>query len=262
MDTEGLPEHVRVNVEYWDGTADQWVAMGERAWAQETPTWGQWGVGDRDCPMLPADCSGLDVVELGCGTAYVSGWAARRGAARVVGVDSSSEQLATARRLATEHGVALELVHASAEDVPLPDASFDVAISEYGAATWCRPEDWLAEAHRLLRPGGRLSFLTNHPLVSCTSPRDGSLPIGTELVADWFGRRREDWRDAIDDPGGMEYAYGTGDWFAVLREAGFVVDDYREPAAPDDTDGRPFVATAAWSRRWPSEQVWWVHRPA
>ena len=46
--------------------------------------------------------------------------------------------------------------------MPLPDDSFDLAFSEYGASLWCEPEAWLAEAARLLRPGGRLIFLTNH----------------------------------------------------------------------------------------------------
>ena len=51
------------------------------------------GVGSRRL----GDVDGLDVVELGCGTAYVSAWLARRGA-RPVGVDVTPAQLATARR--------------------------------------------------------------------------------------------------------------------------------------------------------------------
>ena len=49
--------------------------------------------------MLPDNLSGKDVIELGCGTAYVSSWLARRGA-RVVAIDNSQAQLATAGRLA------------------------------------------------------------------------------------------------------------------------------------------------------------------
>lgn len=37
--------------------------------------------------------------------------------------------------------------------------SFDFAISEYGACLWVDPKKWVAEAARLLRPGGRLHFL-------------------------------------------------------------------------------------------------------
>ena len=87
--------------------------------------------------VLP-DVDGKDVVELGCGTAYVSAWLARRGA-RPVGVDLTAEQLETARRMQAKHGLDFPLVHASAEDVPLPDASFDLAVSEYGASIWCDP---------------------------------------------------------------------------------------------------------------------------
>lgn len=260
MDDE-RPDHVAINTAYWDGMAEQWVAAGERNWATATPTWGQWGVADEDCPLLPDDLDGQDVIELGCGTAYVSGWAARRGA-RCVGVDTSREQLATAERLAELHGLAVELHHASAEAVPFPDASFDLAVSEYGAPTWCDPYHWVPEAFRLLRPGGRLHFLTNHPLTLCVSPQDGSLPIGTELVADWHGMHDADWRDAADDPGGYEFNLSTGDWWRLFADTGFEVVDYREPVPPDTYEGQPFAVTAEWARRWPSEQVWWLRKPA
>ncbi|HEV8474301.1 MAG TPA: methyltransferase domain-containing protein, partial [Methylomirabilota bacterium] len=48
--------------------------------------------------VLPEDLTGNDVIELGCGTVYIAAWLARRGA-RVVGIDNSAAQLATARRL-------------------------------------------------------------------------------------------------------------------------------------------------------------------
>lgn len=263
MDVEGQPEHVRENVRYWDAMADEWVASGERAWARADVGWGQWHVTDTGVALLPEDCTGLDVVELGCGTAYVGGWAVRRGAGHVLGVDTSAGQLRTARRLAREHGAddVMQLVHASAEDVPAPDASFDHAVSEYGAATWCDPQVWIREAWRLLRPDGTLSFLTNHHLVMVCSPADGSLPIRTSLEVDWFGPRRFDWRDAVDEPGGIEYSYPPEDWITLLVEVGFVVTGHATVRAPDDAHGTPFAVSADWARRFPAEMVLHARKP-
>ena len=98
----------------------------------------------------------MDTVELGCGTAYFSAWLASRGA-RPVGIDITPAQLETARRMQAEFGLDFPLIEASAEDVPLPDESFDLAISEYGASIWADPYRWIPEAARLLRPGGTSS---------------------------------------------------------------------------------------------------------
>ncbi len=73
--------------------------------------------------VLPDDLAGLDTIELGCGTAYVSAWLMRRGA-RPVGIDNSPEQLATARRLQEAHGLQFPLHLGDAEATPFPDASF------------------------------------------------------------------------------------------------------------------------------------------
>ena len=50
--------------------------------------------------------------------------------------------------------------------------SFDLALSEYGASVRRDPERWIAAAARLLRPGGRLVFLTNSVLVTLCVPQD------------------------------------------------------------------------------------------
>src|SRR5215204_4504101 len=127
---EALPEHVQKNRAHWDGMAPEYVPSAKRNWAASQPTWGIWSVPEADVRMLPDDLAGKDVIELGCGTAFVSAWIARRGA-RVVGIDNSERQLATARTLQREHGLEFPLLHGNAEKVPYPDASFDFAISEY-----------------------------------------------------------------------------------------------------------------------------------
>lgn len=233
----------------------RWVS---RAWAATKPSWGIWSVPETELELLPEDMTGMDVIELGCGTAYVSSWIARRGAS-VTCLDTSAAQLATARRLASEHGISLSFIHGSAETVPVPDCSFDLAVNEYGAATWCDPEAWLHEAHRLLRPGGRLVFLTNHPLAMTCAPTNGAI-VADRLARPYFGMHTLDWREVEIDPGGVSFCLPISDWMALFRRVGFVVDDLREPRAPESAEGAEFFADAEWSKHWPSELVWNVRR--
>jgi len=254
-----LPEHVAVNRRYWDGMADEWIAAGEQNWARTLPVWGQWGIADSELSLLPAEMTGLRAIELGCGTGYVSAWMARRGAT-VTGVDNSKKQLETAARLAREHKVDLELIHGNAETVDKPDASYDFAISEYGAAIWADPYLWIPEAHRLLKPGGQLVFLGHHILTVLCSPLDGSIPITRHLEQSYFGQYRQDWQDAEDDPGGIEFNLMTSDWIRLFIKMGFEIVDYVEVQAPDHAEGVPYSISAEWAKAFPSEQVWWLRK--
>ena len=71
-------DHALVNRTSWDEDAPNWVQRGREAWAREEPVWGR-GNPESDLHLLP-DVAGLDAIELGCGTAYVSAWLMRRGA--------------------------------------------------------------------------------------------------------------------------------------------------------------------------------------
>jgi SAM-dependent methyltransferase len=198
--------------------------------------------------LPPVD--GLDVVELGCGTAYVAAWLARRGA-RVVGVDPTPAQLETARELQRETGLEFPLVLAGAEQVPLPDASFDLAVSEYGASIWADPYLWVPEAARLLRPGGLLVFLRNSTLVILCSPDEGT--AGTELVRGYDEIGRIEWPE-----GGVEFHLGHGDWIDVLRRSGFEIERLVELRAPAGSKTHVYYdfVSAEWAQRWPPEEIW------
>jgi len=230
------------------------VRGGERAWNASEPYWGVWGLPESELHLIPEDLSGRRTIELGCGTGYVSGWMVRRGAS-AVGIDNSKQQLATARRLAAEHGAEIEFLHGNAETVPLPDASFDFAISEYGAAIWCDPYAWIPEAHRLLRPGGDLVFLGHTPLSQITIPPSGDMSE-ERLHRSYFDLHRLDWTQAEVDPGGVEFQIPISKWLRLFRETGFDVLDYLELQAPPDLEGNPYMSPSAWGKRWPYEQVW------
>ena len=253
-DPVGLPEHVRENRRYWDDCVDDWAAAGRRAWESAEASWGAWGLPESDLRLLPGDMKGMRAIELGCGTGYVAGWMVRRGA-RVVGIDNSARQLENARRFAEEFGTDLALIHGNAEAVPCPDASFDFAISEYGAAIWCDPYAWIPEAHRLLREGGELVFLATTPLAMMTTPDDGS-PSETGLHRPYFGLHRLDWRDVDVDPGGIEFTLPISTWLKLFRTTGFEILDYLELRAPESLEGNFFGAPAEWGKRWPYEHVW------
>jgi len=252
-----LPEHVRRNRVLWDDWARKYVAPGETNWAQDSPAWGIWRVAESEVRMLPEKLAGIDAIELGCGTAYVSAWLARRGA-RAVGIDNSEAQLATARRLQHQYGLDFPLLHGNAEAVPYPDASFDLAISEYGACLWADPRHWVPEAARLLRPGGRLVFLVNSFLMTLCMPAEDGVAATDRLLRPAFGMYRVEWPGDV----GVEFHLPHGEWIRLLRRSGFEVEDLIEVRPPAGAMTRyPFV-TLEWARQWPCEEVWKARKPS
>ncbi len=247
------PDSVRINREVWTRSNERYTdAKAIEAWNAPEIRWGVWGVPEAELHALPDDLAGLDVVELGCGTAYFSAWLARRGA-RPVGVDPTPAQLETARRCQRELGLEFPLVEAYGESVPLPDESFDLALSEYGASIWADPYRWIPEAARLLRAGGLLVFLRNSTLSILCAPDEGHTE--ERLVRPQLGMHRFDWRS---DDGGIEFHLGHGDLVRLLRGNGFEIVDLIEVYAPVDAVTHEFYdfVPAEWAKQWPSEELW------
>lgn len=106
--------------------------------------------------------AGEDVLDVGTGTGVVAVTAARAGA-RVSGLDLTPVLLEHARHNAQLAGVDITFTEGDAEDLPYPDASFDVVLSEFGHMFGPRPDVATAEMRRVLRPGGRVAFATWPP---------------------------------------------------------------------------------------------------
>ena len=234
-----------VNAQFTESDADA-------RWGQTEITWGLFSVPDADVGVL-GDVAGLDVLEIGSGTAYFSSWLHRR-RARPVALDLSRAQLETARRCQTDD--AFPLVEADGGRLPFCDGSFDLAVSEYGAGPWCDPRRWLPEAARLLRPGGRLVFLTNSVLAGLCVPAEEGF-AGDRLQRPQRDLFRIEWSG-----GGVEWHPGHGDWIRELRAAGFEIDALHElyPPADAPTHGYYDIVTAEWAAQWPAEDLWVAHR--
>ncbi len=201
------------------------------------------------------EVSGKDVLELGCGAAQWSILLAERGA-RVVGLDNSARQLEHARRLTAAAGVEFPLVHASADDVPLPDQSFDVVFCDHGAMTFADPYRAVPEVARLLRPGGLLAFSHSTPLAMCCLDEQAET-IATRLVRPYFGMHR--FAELSDEP--VEFNLPYGEWIRLFRENHFRVEALTEVRPPEGakTTYRTDAETE-WARSWPMEEIWKCRR--
>jgi SAM-dependent methyltransferase len=240
-----------------------WAVMNERftdaaaedMWSRPDPVWGLFAVPEQDLGVL-GQIHGLDVVELACGTAYFSAWLARAGA-RTVAVDLSHEQLVTARRMQAQVGPVFPLVQGDGERVPLSGGRYDLVVTEHGAAAWCDPERWLPEAARLLRPGGRLVFMTNSHLSALCVPAEEGL-AGERLLRGQREAYQVQWSG-----GGVEFHPSHGDWVRLLRGSGFVVEAMHEIYAPPEGKDHSFyeIVSKDWATRWPAEELWVAVRP-
>jgi ubiquinone/menaquinone biosynthesis C-methylase UbiE len=96
---------------------------------------------------------GMRVLDVACGTGNLAIPAARKGA-QVTGVDIAPNLLEQGRQRAADEGLKATFDEGDAEQLPYPDAAFDVVMSMFGAMFGPRPERVAAELTRVCRPGG------------------------------------------------------------------------------------------------------------
>lgn len=116
--------------------------------------------------------AGKHVLDVASGPGYVSGASAARGA-ETVGLDFSIKM----RNLAEENYPDLTFQQGDAEDLPFPEDTFDAVLINFGVLHFPDADKALAEAHRVLKPGGRVGF------TAWAGPENSAIGIAMGAIA-------------------------------------------------------------------------------
>jgi ubiquinone/menaquinone biosynthesis C-methylase UbiE len=175
--------------------------------------------------------AGMKVLDVCCGTGLVTAAAAARGA-RTNGLDFSSAMLKQARQSHPE----LQFDEGDAAALPYADRCFDAVVSNFGIHHVPRPGKALADARRVLRPGGRIAFTT------WAAPAEN---IAWRLLFDAIRDHGD--RDAAKTPPSGGNLGSAAAVLQLLRDAGFA-DARAEPVCREWRVADPRDLVAALSR--------------
>lgn len=218
---------------WWDANAAEYLDEHGEFLGPADFVWCPEGLREADAHLL-GDVEGLRVLEVGAGAAQCSRWLIGQGA-QVLATDLSAGMLTTARRLDLATGVAVPAVQADARRLPLPDASFDVVFTAFGALPFVADAAAVhAEVARVLRPGGRWVFAVTHP-VRWAFPDDPGT-AGLTVFKSYFDRRPYVEIGADGQVDYTEHHRTIADHVAQVLGAGFVLDGLVEPEWPQDLD--------------------------
>lgn len=236
------------NRAFWNSCSEAYQATHGAALRENALAWGAWRIPESELRIL-GDVEGRDVLELGCGAGQWTLALIERGA-RAIGVDLSEAQLQHARAAAATGASRAPFVQGDAEWLPFTSGAFDIVFSDHGAIVFAPPERVIAEAARVLKPGGLVGLCMSTPIRDmCFDPRAGTLT--PRLVTDYFTL------STYDDGESVEHQLPYGAWIRLFRAHGLFVEDLVElQASVDATTTYSDFVSASWAHRWPGEHVW------
>jgi SAM-dependent methyltransferase len=237
----GVDETAAANRVWWDAEAEDYHAEHGEFLGDADFVWGPEGWTEDDLRLLtvwPGDV----VLEVGAGAAQCSRWLARalagtdRGTGvRIAASDLSVGMLRVGARLNARTGPVVPLLQCDALALPFGDATVDLVFTAYGAVPFVADSArMMAEAARVLRPGGRFVFATTHPM-RWAMPDDPG-PGGLTVTMSYFDRTPYVEADASGRATYVEHHRTLGDRVREIRAAGLVLDDLVEPEWPADND--------------------------
>jgi SAM-dependent methyltransferase len=228
-------ETARANRTWWDVEADDYYAEHGAFLGDDDFVWGPEGLREVDAGLL-GEVAGLQLLEIGAGAAQCSRYAARQGA-RVVATDISSGMLRQGadlnRAFRATSGMTVPLVQCDATRLPFDDCSFDAVFTSYGAVPFVADSAALmAQAARVLRPGGRFVFSTTHP-IRWALPDDPGYP-GLTVSSSYFDRTPYVEYESTGSGAAsyVEHHRTLGDRVRELTAAGLRLVDLVEPEWP------------------------------
>jgi ubiquinone/menaquinone biosynthesis C-methylase UbiE len=181
--------------------------------------------------VLPAR-GGVDALDAGCGTGFLTFELAARGH-HVTGVDFAPSMIAEARGKAAALGVSVRFEEADAEQLPFPPARFDLVVSRHLLWTLPHPEAAIDEWIRVLRPGGRLVVVDGQFDAGAAAAPPGSARSSAEYAAvgdqlPFLGGRSKEPIEALFKAHGLVQVSGDPLFDLVAAQAQRMVEEGRE----------------------------------
>jgi SAM-dependent methyltransferase len=225
-------------------------------WEQEAANWVKWARTpgfDAYWHYSPAFFQeivpppGRATLEVGCGEGRVVRDLSARGH-RVTGVDGSTNLLAAAR----EADPAGTYLHATAAALPFDDAAFDLVVSYNTLMDVDDLPGAVAEAARVLEPGGQFCVCVTHPVFNAGAFEGDSAEAPFVIRGSYLGDRRR-FETTIQEEGLLMRFAGWADsleaYTRPLERAGLLIDRLREPRVPASFGDRtPSGGALRWDR--------------
>ena len=229
---------------YWNESADSWTRLARRGYDiyrdhLNTPAF---------FAMLP-DVNGLTAIDIGCGEGHNTRLLAKRGAV-VTAVDISEVFLRYATEFEQHEPLGIDYQLASAVDLPFPDGSFDLATAFMSLMDVPETDRVLAEAYRVIKPGGFLQFSITHPCFDTPhrrNLRDSNRKTYAIEVGDYFRDRNgeiDEWlfkAAPAEEKSGLRkfriprFTRTLSQWLNLIVDTGFSLEHVEEPRPSDET---------------------------
>jgi SAM-dependent methyltransferase len=235
-------DHTEVR-RYWNGNAEVWTRLSRAGYDiyrdyLNTPAF---------FAMLPA-VDGLEGLDIGCGEGHNSRLLAKQGA-RVTAIDISEAFVRQGQALEDQEPLGLRYVAASAVELPFAGATFDFATGFMSFMDVPETGRVLAEAYRVLKPGGFLQFSITHPCFDTPHRRnlrdERGLTYAIEVgeyfrnlqgeVMEWlFGAAPPEVREGLSKFRVPRFTRTLSQWLNLLMAQRFLLERVEEPRPSDE----------------------------
>jgi SAM-dependent methyltransferase len=217
---------LKQNQTAWNQAASRWV--GKTA----LPVWGPFAVG-RDRPDLIGEIAGKTFVEIGCGSGHSIHYLIERGAAHVIGVDLSDQQIAYAQETNRE---AISAGKVALYTMPMEQYltinPVDTVFSIYGIGWTVNPEQTFRNIAAYLKPGGRLVWSWEHPVYAHARCEHDQVVMESSYY-DEQPHEVEAWAAQNNKSAITISTRPLSTWFQIMRTNGFEMIEFLEPAPLD-----------------------------
>ena len=228
---------------YWNENAEAWTQLARAGYDVyrdylNTPAF---------LAMLP-DVQGLYGIDIGCGEGHNTRLVAQR-CAGMVGIDIAATFIQHAAAKETEAPTGIEYHVASAVELPFPDNHFDFATAFMSLMDVPETERALAEAFRVIKPGGFLQFSITHPCFDTPHRRNirneqgmtYAIEVGNyfqnqeERIGEWlFSSAPEEIKQKFPKFKIPVFHRTFSQWLNLLIETGFRLEQINEPKPTDE----------------------------